>query len=475
MKNTGTIQALTLLLGIFFSVASMLQAQNATLSIQGVLKKFDGAAVDDAEYGLTFTLWKTPSGTSTSDNVWSETITGVETRGGVYSVVLGANGTPLDAPFDQVYYLGVKIGSGQELSPRPVLTHAPYALSLLGLTNTFPSTGMVIADGISVSGEAFVGAAADAKMNIKATDATPEKPVLNVQSSGGDDLLSVRNDGRVNIGPYNAKASNAATLNITTQKIWAPAEDPEQFNANGATLTSGLATNAPNPIINAPNEMVSIYAAGPICSALFAAFSDARIKEVVGRSNNAEDLNTLRKIKITDYTHIDKITKGGRLHKKVIAQELEAVFPTAVSTITDVVPDLYQFATIQNGRVELKNNLKPGEMVQLIFGSERQTVEVLAADATGFSVPVQREGQVFVYGREVNDFRVVDYEALTTLNVSATQELVRRLELLETENAALKAENTALQTNQGAAAKTLEALAKRLETLEARANLSGAK
>ena len=37
-------------------------------------------------------------------------------------------------------------------------------------------------------------------------------------------------------------------------------------------------------------------------------------------------------------------------------------------------------------------------------------------------------GQVFVYGREVKDFRVVDYEAIAMLNVSATQELNRRLE-----------------------------------------------
>jgi len=30
---------------------------------------------------------------------------------------------------------------------------------------------------------------------------------------------------------------------------------------------------------------------------------------------------------------------------------------------------------------------------------------------------------VFVYGEEVDNFRTVDYEGLTTLNISATQEL----------------------------------------------------
>ena len=35
--------------------------------------------------------------------------------------------------------------------------------------------------------------------------------------------------------------------------------------------------------------------------------------------------------------------------------------------------------------------------------------------------------KVFVYGEEVDDFRTVDYEGLTTLNISATQEIAKRL------------------------------------------------
>jgi prefoldin subunit 5 len=46
--------------------------------------------------------------------------------------------------------------------------------------------------------------------------------------------------------------------------------------------------------------------------------------------------------------------------------------------------------------------------------------------------------KVFVYGREVKDFRSVDYEAISMLNVSATQELAHRVETLTAENAALK-------------------------------------
>ena len=48
--------------------------------------------------------------------------------------------------------------------------------------------------------------------------------------------------------------------------------------------------------------------------------------------------------------------------------------------------------------------------------------------------------EVFVFGREVNDFHTVDYEAISMLNVSATQELYKRLKALEKENTALKAQ-----------------------------------
>ncbi len=138
----------SLLFFFIFTVSTHVFGQ-ASLSVQGVLVKSDGTAVDDGEYPITFKLWTALNG---GIEKHTETISDVETSGGVYSVVLGKNGTPLNAAFDQVYYLGVSIAGGTELTPRPLLTHAPYALSLLGQNNTFPSTGMVLADGIKADG-----------------------------------------------------------------------------------------------------------------------------------------------------------------------------------------------------------------------------------------------------------------------------------------------------------------------------------
>ena len=140
MKNTILIRAAWLLCS-FAALLPALAAQTAALSVQGVLRKNDGKAVDDGTYTLKFRLWKHPTSTSLSDKVWEDTFTDVEIAGGVYNVLLGTGLQPLDAPFDQPYYLGVSMSSGSELQPRPLLTSAPFVLSLQGESNILPSTG----------------------------------------------------------------------------------------------------------------------------------------------------------------------------------------------------------------------------------------------------------------------------------------------------------------------------------------------
>lgn len=162
----------------------------------------------------------------------------------------------------------------------------------------------------------------------------------------------------------------------------------------------------------------------------FAAFSDSRIKTIHRPSNGAEDLSKLLQIEITDYLHKDTIAKGSSPQKKVIAQQVEKVFPQAVSQHTDVVPDIFSKAECNEGWVLLKTDLKKGERVRLMGRNKQEVHEVLeiaeknhSQFRTGF---MPEGGQVFVYGREVNDFRSVDYDAISMLNVSATQQNQKR-------------------------------------------------
>jgi hypothetical protein len=121
----------------------------ATLSAQGILKKSNGTALEDGTYTMTFKIYAVDG--SPSGVLWDETISDVELNGGIYSVTLGANmADPLTVPFDQDYEMGVSVGTS-EMLPRIRLTSAPYALSLRGQSNQFPSTGLVLADEIKVA------------------------------------------------------------------------------------------------------------------------------------------------------------------------------------------------------------------------------------------------------------------------------------------------------------------------------------
>lgn len=381
MKSLTTL----LLLAFCFIATVQVQAQNSTLSVQGILKKNDGSAVPDGVYDLKFAFFTAEvAGTQ----VWTETIDNVETTGGVYSVVLGTAGN-LTAPFDVPYYLSVKIGSStQELLPRPRLTAAPYALSLKGQTNNIPSTGASTLGALTMSG-----------------------------------FLKV--DGN-------------QTINYTS-----PAK---------AVSTSCNCVEA----VNSFNASVSIESANYIKAFGLYVVSDQRTKKDIAQSDAAKDLALLKRLRVTDYKYKDVISKGDVWKKGVIAQELEAVVPEAVSTGTEVIPDIYAMAKkteLQAGTLlvsmEQSHGLKAGDKVRLMAGDAQEDLMVLATpSATEFSVGNWTHAaseKVFVYGHEVNDFHTVDYDRLYTINISATQELIRRVELLEKENSTYKHENTELR------------------------------
>jgi hypothetical protein len=213
----------------------------------------------------------------------------------------------------------------------------------------------------------------------------------------------------------------------------------------------------------AGSTATAIYANGYVASSSgFIAVSDQRIKHILGRSDSAHDLSTLRNIEVTDYTYIDTVAKGNRPNKKVIAQQVEKVFPQAVNQSTNEVPDIYQPASVNDGWVQLSTDLKVGERVKLIAGRDQGIYPVLAVRDGAFRTDFKpATDKVFVYGREVTDFRSVDYDAIAMLNVSATQELARKL---EAQQAVLtRVQN---QLNQTLAEK--EALLKHLAAIEAR-------
>ncbi|MCB9315487.1 MAG: tail fiber domain-containing protein [Lewinellaceae bacterium] len=494
------MKTLTKILLVFccFGTAA-LQAQTAALTVQGILKKSDGSAVPDDVYTLRFALYDAEFG---GTEVWFEVLNNVETNGGLYSAVLGVNGKALDALFDVPYYLSVKIGnSSQELLPRPRLSAAPYALALLGADNIVPSTGNIQAygltasHGISASGNLTVGGSATVTGTIQAGGLTATNGVSGsiVQAgSGGVEsagLISVQtgilaSTGSINSGsgPFHGYgflgdgttgygsnsygvasiwASGQNVVNVTNSDVtinkmlklpnaftqtYTGSGNIYQLWTNGLTTQSFPVTNGYSMETNAVIKVGAVHA-----------MSDRRAKKDFVLSNPANDLALLQRLRITDYKYKDVIAKGDVPKKGVIAQEVEQIIPEAVGLSADVIPDIYALA--KNTRLDAggtlhlsmdqAHGLKAGDKVRLIAGDRQAEFTVSAvASSTEFSVGgwlASAPEKVFVYGREVNDFHSVDYDYLFTLNISATQELARRVEFLEKENADFKAQNDELR------------------------------
>ena len=115
-----------------------------------------------------------------------------------------------------------------------------------------------------------------------------------------------------------------------------------------------------------------------------------------------------------------------------------------------MVPDIMKHAIADShSTIQLKNHgLSINDKVQILYqedGKDKQEIFVVKEiEEDCFKVDFSVSGEVFIYGREVDDFHVVDIDALSMLNISATQALaskVKKIDVLQQEVDALKEEN----------------------------------
>ncbi|MFN7976674.1 MAG: tail fiber domain-containing protein [Vicinamibacterales bacterium] len=283
---------------------------------------------------------------------------------------------------------------------------------------------------------------------LRSETSTNDLTFTRVNQLGPAALLVQNSTGNVGIGT----TTPDVRLDVSGSSLVSNSATSAYFTPGSSALVSGYTGSFFG---------VSIRASNYIIGGGIGAISDARIKLVRGRSNAAADLDTLNAVQIVDYTFKDTVAQGRAVQKKVVAQQVEQVFPQAVSQTTGVVPDIFATAPQHEGWISLATDLKVGERVRLVTRAGQQMVyDVMAVEPGRFRTALDDPAspEVFVYGREVQDFRVVDYEAISMLNVSATQELARRLERQTAANDMLKAQNLALESRLAAVEAALKAL-----------------
>lgn len=299
---------------------------------------------------------------------------------------------------------------------------------------------------------------------------------LSAQGGGVTSAFVLKNSGKVGIGTSSpvVKLDVIGKTNITMY-------DSNEYGQGIELYTKGGVGNI--GIGGTYAAPVSIRADGWIATGNgLVVYSDKRIKRDAQASITTEDLDDIQKLKVTNYRMIDPADGGTAWRKGFIAQELEKVIPGAVSQSKEFVPNLFASATaVQFDSVAKTlaltltkdHELKAGDRVRLHIDGQRQDLEVLkAASASTFVVKNCEKApeKVFVFGKEVSDFRTVDYDRVFTTAVGALQELKREK---DTEVASLRDENSQLRARVAELEANDSALGSKISAIEAMLSSSG--
>lgn len=211
------------------------------LSYQGRLTDSSGNAVSTGTYGIVFSIYTTSSGGSA---IWQET-QNVYIANGLISTMLGAD-TALNLDFNSAtYYLGVKVGTDDEMSPRRQIGAAPYSINSKTLDGAEAGTGanniLKLDSGAGIN----IGGTIRTTNNLYAGTSTLNS--LTVTSG-----LTVQG-GSISLPAGSIKTADLANGAITADKLYVAAINSQGklialtstylANLDGSTLTGVVATD----------------------------------------------------------------------------------------------------------------------------------------------------------------------------------------------------------------------------------------
>ena len=327
----------------------------------------------------------------------------------------------------QTYTTGLDIvgaGTAANGSDRKISLHAQGGLTING----------PIANGLQVSGANVIelgnGVAGKDSAAGRIGYQTYSPAALDIVGAGANNSTrAIRLFDRVGIGTSTPRAPLEVAYGVTYAGNlgW-------YFDGFGSANAGGVAYTY-------VNNLAAIFF-GRVTGGGWDTASDARIKQISARTTGKDSLETIRQLQVTDYTYVDKPSHGPRQRRGLIAQEVEKVLPNAVTQGTEFVPDIFAPATAvsfdsASGEltIELKNahGLKIDDVVSLIKEDGKKEATVSAVPTpTKFVVKAEKNpGRVFVFGKQVKDFRTVDYDMVFSTGVGAIQELDRQVQALK--------------------------------------------
>lgn len=226
-------------------------AINPQINFQGKLANPDGTNVTDGTYSIVFSIYTVSSGGS---NVWTETQGSVAVAGGIFQVSLGSvTALPGSVDFNSsALYLGVKVGSDAEMTPRIQLTAAPYAFNSTAVGGLTSANLVQLAQGTQAD-----ASTTNSSISINKTGGTAA--IADFQR-GGTSVFTIKNDGSV--------LSQDQTDSATAFVIQANGAGPVEFTADTTNrkIIIGSATTDTTQVLFQPDSF-STFADTATCAA----------------------------------------------------------------------------------------------------------------------------------------------------------------------------------------------------------------
>ena len=257
MKRILRIQVTCLFIWMGISGLALAQVPQL-MNYQGLLTDpATGEPVADDTYEMVFSIYDVSTGGSA---VWTESKS-VQTQNGLYSVLLGST-TPLTATVlsGPEKYLGIKVGTDAEMTPRKRIVSTAYAIMSAEAENSWRLTG----NSATTAGTNFLGTTDSEPLVFKINGAE----AMRVNATGNVGIgttapaapLHVRSTGQPDVIVEETTVGNAVQIAlVNTTRSWELGSDssPDQFTIHDATAgitrlsidnsgNVGIGTTSPN-------------------------------------------------------------------------------------------------------------------------------------------------------------------------------------------------------------------------------------
>jgi hypothetical protein len=182
--------------------------------------------------------------------------------------------------------------------------------------------------------------------------------------------------------------------------------------------------------------------------------SDSRIKKDISLLEGSSSLEKIRGLDPILYKHTDDKTESEPKIIGFIAQDVMKYIPSAVKTVTRMVPTVFQYGVItpidtttwcisteENHHLSEQQPTSTGYLQIIIQDTNEKEVEIKVSytveNETTLTVskddgfPATLDNRVFVYGPEVTDFHVLSYDPVIVTAVSAMKEMDNTIQELK--------------------------------------------